>query len=123
MTSDVLTIYHNPSCSKSRETLQILESNNVIPQIIEYLDTPPSKCELTKIIALLGIAPAELLRTTEAVYKEAGYNVDTMSNEAIIDAICENPSLLQRPIVIYGDKAIIGRPPSKVLDIISVKIK
>ena len=122
MTSDALTIYHNPACSKSRETLQILENNNAKPLVIEYLDNPPSKTEINQIIKMLGIAPVHLLRTTEAAYKDAGYNVDTMSNVEIIDAICEHPSLLQRPIVIYGGKAVIGRPPERVLDIIPAEI-
>lgn len=118
MTSDVLTIYHNPACSKSRETLEILEANNLNPQVIEYLVNPPSKSEIVQIVKLLGVAPSDLLRTSESTYKDAGYNLNTMSNEEIIEAICMHPCLLQRPIVIYGDKAVIGRPPARVLEII-----
>lgn len=118
MTSETLTIYHNPSCSKSRETLQILEQHKTQPQVIEYLDTPPSQSDIRQIIKKLGVAPIDLLRTTEKVYVEARYQANLMSDEEIIEAIARHPSLLQRPIVIYGNKAIIGRPPIKVLDIL-----
>jgi arsenate reductase len=118
MTAETLTIYHNPSCSKSRETLQILKQHKTQPYVIEYLDTPPSKGEISQIIDKLGVAPIDLLRTTEKAYIEAKYQADLMSDEEIIEAIAKHPSLLQRPIVIYGNKAIIGRPPIKVLDII-----
>jgi arsenate reductase len=118
MTSETITIYHNPSCSKSRETLQILEQHMIQPKIIEYLDTPPSKNELIGIIQKLGLPPVELLCTSEKVYMEANFQTDLMSDDEIIDAITKHPSLLQRPIVVCKNKAIIGRPPIKVLDII-----
>ncbi len=112
-------MYHNPRCSKSRETLQILEDNNITPEIIEYLDEPPSAAELTEIIDKLGIGARDLLRTTEPVYKDAELDDDSLTEDEIIEAICEYPALLQRPIVVAGDKAIIGRPPVKVLDLIA----
>ena len=118
MTSETLTIYHNPSCSKSRETLKILEQHKTRLQVIEYLDTPPSRKDISQIIKKLGVAPIDLLRTSEKDYVEGRYQADLMSDEEIIEAIAKHPSLLQRPIVICGNKAIIGRPPSKVLDII-----
>ena len=118
MSQEKLVIYHNPGCSKSRETLQILESNNISAEIIEYLEQPPTAAELTGIIAKLGVSARELLRTTEPVYKDADLDDDSLSDEEIIEAICEYPALLQRPIVVVGDRAIIGRPPVKVLDII-----
>lgn len=118
MTSEVITIYHNPNCSKSRETLQILGQHKIQPQVIEYLDTPPSQSEISQIVKKLGVAPIDLLRTTEKAYLEAGYQAELMTDEDIIEAIAKHPSLLQRPIVICGNKAIIGRPPIKVLDII-----
>jgi arsenate reductase len=121
MTSEKLTIYHNPCCSKSRETLQILEQHNTQFQVIEYLDTPPSKSDIRQIVKKLGVAPIDLLRTAEKAYIEARYQADLMSDEEIIEAIATHPSLLQRPIVICGKKAIIGRPPIKVLDIIPSK--
>lgn len=113
-----LTIYHNPGCSKSRETLDILTNNNRAPEIVEYLSEPPTKEILEDIIKLLKISPAELVRTGEPAYEQAGFNIDSMNDDEIIEAICAHPSLLQRPIVVSGNKAIIGRPPTKVLDII-----
>jgi len=117
MSADKLTIYHNPGCSKSRETLQLLQQNNKIPEIIEYLQTPPSREELIQIIKMLGITPRDLLRTTEQAYIDAKLD-DSVTNDLIIDAICKFPILLQRPIVISGKRAIIGRPPTRVLEII-----
>ena len=110
-------IYHNPGCSKSREALQILHQNNKEPEIIEYLATPPNKETLRQIIKMLGISPRDLVRTNESAYIDAKLD-DSATDEQIIEAICEHPTLLQRPIVISGNRAIIGRPPNKVLDII-----
>jgi arsenate reductase len=112
-------MYHNPRCSKSRETLQILEAHDIVPEIIDYLDEPPDPQELKRIVGLLGVSARELMRTTEPVYKDADLDDDSLSEDEIIEAICEYPELLQRPIVILGDKAIIGRPPSRVLDLIA----
>ena len=119
MSADQIVIYHNPRCSKSRETLQLLQDNNVVHDIVEYLEQPPSVDELKSIIRLLGVNARDLLRTTEPVYKDAELDDDSLSEEEIIEAICEYPALLQRPIVVAGDKAVIGRPPVKVLDIIA----
>lgn len=118
MSDEKLIIYHNPRCSKSRETLKILQDNNRQAEVIEYLHEPPNKQDLAKIIKMLGISPRQLLRTTEPEYKDAGLDDESISDEHITAAICRNPVLLQRPIVIQGNKAIIGRPPSKVLEII-----
>jgi len=118
MSNARLIIYHNPSCSKSRETLQILENNNLTPTVIEYLDQPPSPQELTKIIEMLGVSARDLLRTNEQIYADAKLDNDTLSGDEIIAAICEHPVLLQRPIVVSGERAVIGRPPTKVMDII-----
>ena len=118
MSNEKLTIYHNPRCSKSRETLEILQGNNRQPEIIEYLQQPPSKDELTRIVKLLGISPRQLLRTSEPEYKKAMLDNESINDEQIIDAICKYPPLLQRPIVVAGNKAIIGRPPTRVLEII-----
>jgi len=114
-----LVIYHNPSCSKSRETLQILDNNNLSPTIVEYLDNPPTRQELKKIIAMLDISARELLRTTEQIYADAKLDREALSEDEIIAAICQHPELLQRPIVVAGERAVIGRPPARVLDIIA----
>lgn len=119
MNNDKLIIYHNPSCSKSRETLQILEDNQVEIEIIEYLDQPPTRQELKQIITLLGISARDLMRTTEQVYQDAELDDESLTDDAIIEAICEFPALLQRPIVVSGNKAVIGRPPVKVLEILA----
>jgi len=119
MSNDNLIIYHNPSCSKSRETLQILEDNQVELNIIEYLDQPPTRQELKQIIGMLGISARDLMRTTEQVYKDTELDDESLTEEEIIEAICEFPTLLQRPIVVWGDKAVIGRPPEKVLEILA----
>ncbi len=119
MSNDKIVIYHNPACSKSRETLQLLETNHCAPEIVEYLDDPPTPAELGRIIGLLGVSARDLLRTTEAVYRDADLDDDSLSDDEIIEAICEYPALLQRPIVIAGDKAVIGRPPSRVLELIA----
>jgi arsenate reductase len=118
MNDNQLIIYHNPNCSKSRETLQILNDKNSQPKIIEYLNEPPTAQELRQIITMLGIAPRELLRTGEQIYIDAKLADNSLDDEQIIQAICQYPVLLQRPIVISGNKAVIGRPPAKVLDII-----
>lgn len=119
MNDEKLVIYHNPSCSKSRQTLEILQQNRCSPDIIEYLDSPPDQQELRRIIGLLGVSARELLRTTESAYHDAHLDDDTLGENQIIAAICENPILLQRPIVVHGDRAVIGRPPEKVLEILA----
>ncbi len=115
--SDTL-IYHNPRCSKSRQTLALLEENNVKPVVVEYLKTPPNKQELSDIISQLGITPRGLLRKGEAVYKELGLADTSLSDDALIAVMCANPKLIERPIVLKDGKAKIGRPPESVLDII-----
>jgi len=119
MNKDKLVIYHNPACSKSRETLQILQDNNQNPEIIEYLQQPPGKQTLMEIVNMLGISVRDLLRTGEQAYRNAGLEDESLGDDQIIAAICEYPSLLQRPIVISGNRAVIGRPPVKVLEIIA----
>jgi len=118
MSEDKLTIYHNPMCSKSRETLEILNSQEKPPEIIEYLIDTPDSQTLKRIISKLGIPAADLVRTGEPAYQDAGLNIETMNEDDIIEAICAHPSLLQRPIVVSGNRAVIGRPPTKVLEII-----
>lgn len=112
-------IYHNPRCSKSRQTRQLLEDQQVEFEEIRYLDTPPDKATLTEIINMLGIAPLDLFRTGEALFKELDLSKkDERSNEEWIQILVDNPRLIERPIVINNGKAAIGRPPEKVLDIL-----
>jgi len=111
-------IYHNPRCSKSRQTLTLLEKNSVTPTVVEYLKTPPTLDELNTIIGQLGITPRALLRKGEAIYKELNLADTSLSDEALIEAMIANPKLIERPIVIKNGKAKIGRPPESVLEII-----
>jgi arsenate reductase len=111
-------IYHNPHCTKSRQTLALLRENGVEPDVIEYLKTPPSYTELADIIKKLGITPHQLLRTKEAEYKTLSLDKKDISDKQIINAMIEVPKLMERPIVINADKAAIGRPPENVLEIL-----
>ncbi|NVJ90355.1 MAG: arsenate reductase (glutaredoxin) [Methylocystaceae bacterium] len=111
-----LVIYHNPRCSKSRQTLQLIQDNGGDPKIIEYLDNPPSIEELKDIITKLGITPRQLLRKKEAA--EAGLHDNTLSDDAIIAGMVANPRAIERPIVIKDNKAVLGRPPENVLDLL-----
>ncbi|GAA4277351.1 arsenate reductase (glutaredoxin) [Aquimarina mytili] len=111
------TIYHNPRCRKSRETLAILEEQKEEFNIIKYLETPPSEKELTEIVTLLDISPIALIRKNEAVWKENFKGKDIDDNE-LIKIMVENPILIERPIVIKNNKAVIGRPPEIVKDIL-----
>lgn len=110
-------IFHNPRCSKSRETLKIIENKEERIEIIKYLENPPSKKELKEIISLLNIKPIELVRIQEKEWKE-NFKNQTLSDEEIIDAMIKFPRLIERPIVVKNDKAIIGRPPENVLKIL-----
>jgi len=111
-------IYHNPRCSKSRQTLQLLEEKGIQPEIIEYLKKAPSKAELESLLSLLNMEPRALMRKGEAIYKELNLKDDTLSNEQLISAMLEHPILIERPIVLANGKAAIGRPPESVLDIL-----
>ena len=112
-----VVIYHNPRCSKSRQALALLEERGIEPQIIRYLDTPPSAEELKTILEKLGVDPRDMMRIKEAPYKELNLK-EVDDDNALIDAMAGNPVLIERPIVVNGDKAAIGRPPEAVLDIL-----
>ncbi len=114
-----MKIYHNPRCSKSRQTLQILQQHGAQPEVIEYLKTPPDIATLKEILNLLGVDARTLLRSKEAEYKTAGLDNPDLSEDSILAAMVKYPHLIERPIVIIGTKAVIGRPPEKVLDILS----
>ncbi len=113
-----VTIYHNPRCSKSRETLAMLEGRGFKPQVIEYLLNPPDTKTLTEIVKKLGIPARKLLRPKEAAYLENGLDNEKLTDAQIISAIVKNPILMERPIVLANDKAAIGRPPENVLEIL-----
>ena len=113
-----VTIYHNPRCSKSRKTLEILNQQNVDLEIIEYLKTSPDAETLKQILSYLDIPARELLRKGESAYKEAGLDDTSLSEDDVISAMVEHPILIERPIVINNGKATIGRPPESVLDIL-----
>ena len=112
------TIYHNPRCSKSRLTLELLKDKGIDPKVILYLETPPSEKELVLILKKLNMEARELLRKGEAEFKEHNLSDTSKSEEDIIQAMVHSPKLMERPIVIYGDRAVIGRPPENVLKII-----
>lgn len=108
-----IRIYHNPRCSKSRGACALLVERGVEPELIEYLKTPPSLDELRRIVAMLGIRPEELVRRGENVFKEH-YADRTLSDEAWLEAMIEHPILIERPIIVAGDRAVIGRPPERI---------
>ena len=113
-----VTILHNPRCSKSRATLSLLRENGVEPEIIDYLETPPTESELKEILAKLGKGPRDIMRRGEKIYKELELNDDSLPDNALMTAMVGHPILIERPIVIKGDKAALGRPPEDVLKIL-----
>lgn len=113
-----VTIYHNPRCSKSRQTLELLKQQGLDPQTVEYLKTPPSKAELKRILTMLGISARDLLRRKEPEYKELGLDNPALKEDDIINAMISTPKLMERPIVVANNKAAIGRPPEQVLEIL-----
>ena len=113
-----LTIYHNPNCSKSRQTLELLKKNGIEPIIIEYLKTPPTKEKLTEILAKPGLKPRDLMRKKEEDYAECELDNLSLSDDDLIDFMLKRPILIERPIVLANGKAAIGRPPEQVLDIL-----
>lgn len=113
-----VTIYHNPRCSKSRKTLDLIRQHGVDPVIVRYLETPPDTAELKRLIEALGITAADLLRTGEPEYRELGLDGGAVTDERRIEAMATCPRLIERPIVICGDDARLGRPPERVLEIL-----
>ncbi len=113
-----ITIYHNPRCSKSRQTLALLRERGIEPQVVEYLDTPPNAQRLGEILDLLSLEPRAVMRKKEAPYKDLGLDDAGLSRAALLEAMAENPVLIERPIVVNGAKAALGRPPEAVLDIL-----
>ena len=113
-----ISIFHNPRCSKSRGALELLEERGIQPEIIRYLETPPSAAELKALLGKLGIGARQLLRTGEDEYKELNLANPALGDDQLIEAMASHPKLIERPILVVGDKAVIGRPPEKVLEIL-----
>jgi len=113
-----VTIYHNPRCSKSRQTLELLRAKGIEPEIVEYLSSPPSKSKLKQILKLLGMSPRDLMRTKEAEYKANGLDDDSLKTDQLVAAMRAHPKLIERPIVLANGKAALGRPPEQVLEIL-----
>lgn len=113
-----IKIYHNPRCTKSREALEILKNKGISPEIILYLETKPTFDEISDILKKLGLGARDIIRTKEAEYKEQNLSDKNLSDEDLIKAIVKTPKLLERAIVINGNKARIGRPPENILEIL-----
>ncbi len=113
-----VTIYHNPCCSKSRQTLALLEEHGIEPRIIAYLEDPPDPATLTGLLERLALQPRALMRRKEAEYRKLELDRDDLSDQALIQAMCEHPILIERPIVVTPKGAALGRPPENVLSIL-----
>ncbi|MEQ5136500.1 arsenate reductase (glutaredoxin) [Providencia alcalifaciens] len=117
--TDSIKIYHNPRCSKSRETLALLQEKGITPTVVEYLTTPPSIAEIEKLLKMLGFTDArQLMRTKEDIYKELKLADNSVTQAQLIQAMHDNPKLIERPIVVKGKKAKLGRPPEQVLELL-----
>ncbi|MBT0960838.1 arsenate reductase (glutaredoxin) [Denitromonas iodatirespirans] len=115
--ADAITLYHNPRCSKSRAALALLEEADVPLEVVNYLENPPTRAALAQITRQLGIAPEALVRRGEDVFKTL-YQGKTLDDDAWLDALADHPKLIERPIAVCGDRAVIGRPPEKVLELL-----
>jgi arsenate reductase len=111
-----VTIYHNPRCGKSRQTLALLEQRGIRPRVVEYLKTPPDAATLKRLLKQLGLKPRQLVRKKEAA--EAGIDAAKLSDDALVAAMVKHPIVIERPIVVNGDQAALGRPPEAVLKIL-----
>ncbi len=113
-----LILYHNPRCSKSRGALELLEARGLSPVVVRYLETPPSAAEIRALLGKLGIGARQLLRRGEDEYAALGLADEQLDDATLIDAMASHPKLIERPILVVGDKAVIGRPPEKVLELL-----
>lgn len=113
-----MKILHNPRCSKSRKTLALIEQAGVEPEVVLYLETPPAADELDEILGKLGLEPMELVRRGEEIYKELGLGGRELSRQELIDLMVAHPKLIERPIVIAGERAVLGRPPENVTELL-----
>ena len=117
MATSSITIYHNPRCSKSRKTLALLQEHGVEPNVVEYLKNPPDKQELKVITGKLGVKPEQIVRRGETSFKE-NYAGKSLNDDEWLDALAKHPILIERPIVVKGERAVIGRPPENVLELV-----
>ena len=113
-----VTLYHNPRCTKSRQTLALLRERGVEPEIVEYLKAPPDAETLRALLTKLGCAPRALMRRKEAAYRERGLDDPALDDDALVAAMAADPILIERPIAVRGERAALGRPPENVLDIL-----
>ncbi|MCJ8176914.1 arsenate reductase (glutaredoxin) [Pseudomonas viridiflava] len=113
-----LTLYHNPRCTKSRGALELLQARGLSPDVVLYLETPPDAAQLRELLSKLGISARQLLRTGEDDYKQLNLADASLSDEQLIAAMAAHPKLIERPILVVGDKAVIGRPPENVLELL-----
>lgn len=113
-----LTLYHNPRCSKSRAALELLQSRGLAPDVMLYLETPPDAAQLRDLLSKLGIGPRQLLRKGEEAYKELNLANADLNDEQLIAAMVAHPKLIERPVLVAGDKAVIGRPPENILELL-----
>jgi len=118
MANQTTRIYHNPRCSKSRQTLTLLEEKGLQPDIVKYLDTPPTADELAALVEAMGCSVRDIIRVKESEYKELGLDNPELDDRALLQALSEHPKLIERPIVVHNGKAAMGRPPENVLDIL-----
>ena len=113
-----ISIYHNPRCSKSRQTLELIRSKDLEPKIIHYLESPPSVEDIQHFLRGLNMSARELMRRKESLYQELNLDNKALDEQQLIEAICQNPILLERPVVVNGERVALGRPPEKVLEIL-----
>jgi arsenate reductase (glutaredoxin) len=113
-----LTLYHNPRCSKSREALRLIEERGLAPEVVRYLETPPDAPTLDALLRLLGLEPRGLMRRKEPEYQALGLDDPSLSREALIAAMVAHPRLIERPILVKDGRAVLGRPPERVLDLL-----
>ena len=110
--------FHNPRCSKSRGALELLRERGIEPEIVAYLDEPPSPADLRELLRKLGLSARALLRTGEPEYRELGLDDEALSGDRLIEAMSRHPRLIERPVFVVGDRAVIGRPPERVLELL-----
>ena len=113
-----VTVYHNPRCSKSRAAMEYLEENGIETEVVKYMDSPPDANDIKELLSMLGMTPRDLMRKHEKVFKDAGLDDPTFTDDELIEAMAQCPSLIERPIVVNNGKAVLARPPETVQDIL-----